>query len=386
MKQHAISTSDPPQGALERAIRAPVRPAFRAFRPLRTELSRVHQRSSRHPQVRQREQRAQLRGVLRQSTVAHLRVTELPPHHAEGVLAFGPHVRLEPLDLIQDPMVFSRAQPLTFARPHGHVPHHTLLHVLRALGHTLVARITEDHLFLAVQQLPRYRHVGHVRRRAFLGMHQSGLGVRAHMCLHPEVPLLAHSGLVHFRVACAAVVSGRARCGNNGGIDDRALLEHQALAHEQRVDRLEDPIGERMLLEQIAKVEDRGLVRDRAPSKREIGEATHRGDFVERIFHREVRQCVPLLHEVDAQHRTKRVRMAAFARTGIVRLEHRLKRRPVDHLFHLVEEDLAARFLALGVVFRIGETQLVGHWQAAQITVPKVAHEAAGLAACSEIP
>ena len=47
MQTTARSTSDFPRGTSGVAIRAPIRPIYRAFRPLRTDLSRVHQRPSR---------------------------------------------------------------------------------------------------------------------------------------------------------------------------------------------------------------------------------------------------------------------------------------------------------------------------------------------------
>jgi hypothetical protein len=50
--------------------------------------------STRHPQVRQCEQRHQLRGVLGQATEAHLHVSELALDHPKRVLNLGPHLRL----------------------------------------------------------------------------------------------------------------------------------------------------------------------------------------------------------------------------------------------------------------------------------------------------
>lgn len=45
--------------------------------------------SARHPQIRQREQCHQLRGVLRQTSEARLHITELALDHPERVLNFG---------------------------------------------------------------------------------------------------------------------------------------------------------------------------------------------------------------------------------------------------------------------------------------------------------
>ena len=56
-------------------------------RPLRAHSScGSHQSPPRHPEVAQREQRDDLRRVLLQPAVTHLRVAKLPLEHAERVL------------------------------------------------------------------------------------------------------------------------------------------------------------------------------------------------------------------------------------------------------------------------------------------------------------
>jgi len=55
--------------------------------------------SARHPQVRQREQRHQLRRVLRQTTEAHLHITELALDYPERMLDLGSYLSLGLLNL-----------------------------------------------------------------------------------------------------------------------------------------------------------------------------------------------------------------------------------------------------------------------------------------------
>src|SRR5215471_10119733 len=74
-------------------------PHSASIRQLRTDLSIQYQRLAHHPQVRQREQRRQLRGVLLQPAVAHLDEAELSFDHAERVLYLGAYAGLELLDL-----------------------------------------------------------------------------------------------------------------------------------------------------------------------------------------------------------------------------------------------------------------------------------------------
>ncbi len=83
------------------------------FRSSRTDSSHHrHQFSSNHPKVRQREQRFQLRRILRQSAVSHLRESELQLDHPECVLDLRPHARLEPLGLVDQRAPAHRASAM----------------------------------------------------------------------------------------------------------------------------------------------------------------------------------------------------------------------------------------------------------------------------------
>src|SRR5664280_1841204 len=82
-----------------------------------------HQLQARHPQVRQREQRLQLGGVLEQPSVAHLRVPELPLDDSERVLDLRAYAGLERLDLVENRAeLCTRLQPSAIAWPHGDMP------------------------------------------------------------------------------------------------------------------------------------------------------------------------------------------------------------------------------------------------------------------------
>src|SRR5690606_8796976 len=81
--------------------------------------------------------------------------------------------------------------------------------------------------------------------------------------------------------------------------------------------------------------------------------------LVQRLFHARVAQRVPLLQEVDAQHRRQRIRLpTALAHLWIVRRDQRLQPVPRHHLLHLRQKHLAPRLLALARVFRVPEAQL----------------------------
>jgi len=64
---------------------------------------RHQQLSPRHPQIAQRKQHRQPRGVLGQAPVAHLGVAELLLDHTERVLNLGPLASFELFHLVQQP-------------------------------------------------------------------------------------------------------------------------------------------------------------------------------------------------------------------------------------------------------------------------------------------
>ena len=107
-------------------------------------------------------------------------------------------------------------------------PHATAHRLWRlAVLRTLVASISEDIRLLPVQQTVGFDHIVDVARCAAHGVHQTGISVHADVRLHAEEPLLALLALVHLRVSFTAGVLGRARCGDQRGIDHCAAAQHQ---------------------------------------------------------------------------------------------------------------------------------------------------------------
>lgn len=80
------------------------------------------------------------------------------------------------------------------------------------------------------------------------------------------------------------------------------------------------------------------------------GERAQRGDLVQRLFHRRVAQRKPVLHQVHAQHRLRRIRSATTSDRRVVRLDQAQQRLPRHHRLHLFQEHLAPGLLALAGV------------------------------------
>jgi hypothetical protein len=133
--------------------------AFRPHRVLRTDSShRRHQFPANHPQVREREQRLELRGVLLEPTVAHLREAELQLDHPDRMLDLGANARLEPLGLLDQLMAAARGvQCTTLARSHRHMPLHARR--LGAIHRPLIARVREHRRLFTVEQVMALRDV-----------------------------------------------------------------------------------------------------------------------------------------------------------------------------------------------------------------------------------
>jgi len=136
----------------------------------------------------------------------------------------------------------------------------------------------------------------------------------------------------------------------------------QVLAH-----RLEHALGQTVLLQQMAELAHRRLVRGRLAPQVDAHEPAHRCRVVQRFFHRRVRQRVPLLQEVNAQHALEshhRPTAAVGAQLRIERLDQRAKRGPRHDLVHLGQEDVPARRFAVPLEAAVGlrgQGQLLWH-------------------------
>src|SRR6185312_1023817 len=71
---------------------------------------------------------------------------------------------------------------------------------------------------------------------------------------------LALLGSMHFRITLALGILGRARCGDDRGIDNGALRQAQATPLQYLTYDLEDLRAELVLLQQMAKAHHRRLV------------------------------------------------------------------------------------------------------------------------------
>jgi hypothetical protein len=211
-----------------------------------------------------------------------------------------------------------------------------------------------------VQEFVHDRDVAYIGSGACHVVHEAGKLIHADVRFHAEVPLIALPGLVHLRITSLVGILSRAGRVNERGIHDRARTQAQALMLQMCTDCLQYLGAQSMDLQQPTEIEDRGLLWN-ALKTVDASEPAHHRRVIQRFLHRRVAQRVPLLQEVDAQHGCRRIRLTSPAACNrIVWLDQCLQSLPRHHLIHLVEEQLAARLLALAQALGITECQLYG--------------------------
>ena len=234
-------------------------------------------------------------------------------------------------------------------------------HDLRALLHAGVARVGMHLLLLAVQEFRGLRDVGDVRRRRDHGVHQLAVPVRADVRFHPEIPLVAFLGLVHFRVALLFLVLGGGRRGDQRGVHQGAFAQQQALRGEVGVDGGEEALAQIVGLQQAAELQERRGVRHALGIQVDASEAAQRLAVVEGVFEGFIGQAIPLLEEIDPQHPLQPDRRAAALALRIVRRDDGQQPGPRENCLHPREELLAPGDLLLLRKLGLGETGLVDH-------------------------
>jgi hypothetical protein len=206
-------------------------------------------------------------------------------------------------------------------------------------------------------------HIGNVGRRNGNTVVQPDDGIDADMGLQAEIPLVALLGLLHLRIALLGLVLGRGSDRHDGGVDDGALAHEQALLGQSGVDLLEDPLGQGMLLQQMAETQRRGGVWHALDGQVNTDEVAHGLAIVDSIFERLVGESVPLLKKVNTMHVLKTDGGGATPLASRVRevgRRHCLYQRLTWHQrLHLGQELLSGGNLLLVLAFRLSERDLL---------------------------
>jgi len=151
-----------------------------------------------------------------------------------------------------------------------------------------------------MQQGRRLTDIARLRRRRHQRVHQARLLVHAYVRLQPEIPLVALLRLMHFPIARMRLVLRRTRCGDQGGIDQRAFAHQQSALDEHRVDLDQQRLGQVVGFQQMAKSHQRGGIGHALLAQVNVHKVAQCLRVVDRVFDRFIGQSVPLLYEVHA--------------------------------------------------------------------------------------
>ena len=97
------------------------------------------------------------------------------------------------------------------------------------------------------------------------------------MTAHSIESLLGLGHRVHFGIPLLSLVLGRAEVINDRSIKDRAFPQHRSPRAQRLAHTIEDLVRDPVLSKQMAKVEDRGLIRDPRIHRLNSGEAAEAG-------------------------------------------------------------------------------------------------------------
>jgi hypothetical protein len=212
-----------------------------------------------------------------------------------------------------------------------------------------------------VEEFGGFGNVGDVGGGADDGVDQLAVAVGTDVGLHPEIPLVALAGLVHFGVAFPVLVLGGGRGGDEGGIDQRAFAHRQATGGQVGVDGAKEALAKVVGFEQVAEFQQRRGVGHALGREVDAGEVPHGLAVVDGVFERFVGQAIPLLEEIHPQDALQPNGRAAALALGIKGREDGEQVLPRDDLFHAGEEFLAAGRLLFVCKLGLGETHLMGH-------------------------
>lgn len=179
--------------------------------------------------------------VFLQSSIANLAVAKVTLDRQERVFDLRPNTGFESLDPVSDAGC-GQVRPPSWA--HRHLPVHRTIPVFFALIDPRVTGIRPDMAFFAVQQSIGNVQVVLVGGRGLDAEGQPQGIVHPDVHLHTKVPLVILADLVRLRIASILSVLGGARRFNDGGVDDRAILEHQIGIGQVTVDLLDDDLAE----------------------------------------------------------------------------------------------------------------------------------------------
>lgn len=119
-------------------------------------------------------------------------------------------------------------------------------------------------------------------------MDQFRLAIDTDMRLHAEVPLVAFLGLMHLGIPLLGPILGRTGRTDEGGIYNGAPADLHAVDGQICPNSDKELFSQLVGFQQMSKLADRRLIRDRLTAQINPHELPHGTRVVQRLFHGEV--------------------------------------------------------------------------------------------------
>ena len=290
--------------------------------------------------------------VFSQAAITNFAITKDLFDVAEWVFHFGPGTGLELFGF-----QFTFIHRLASTRAFGNEPRDVFaILMLIPLLNSEITGITKYALLLTVKKVACGHDVVDVGCRGIDAMDQAKRVIHTNVHLHSEVPLVTFSGLVHLRITLAALILGGARRRDNGGVDNAAFTQHQAVFLQVLVHFFEQRFAQTMALQKMSELKDGGFVRQTV--QLQARKVSHGFDLVQGVFHGRVTEIIKELHAVNAQHCRQRVRWPTGLALGVIAGYFLLQLLPGNQFVHPFQKDLATSLALLALVFGFGEGDL----------------------------
>jgi len=223
---------------------------------------------------------------------------------------------------------------------------------------TLVGAIAPYLGFATVKKSRDCLTIVDISRRNLDRMDDLFFAIHPNVTLHAKIPLVSLFGLMHLGIASLFVILRRRRCGNDRGVDDRAIADFNPLLLEMLIHSSKDLLAYAVLFDEAPEFADGCFVRGGFYTKVDPNKFTHSLTIVEAILGLWVRHIEPLLQEVDPEHSLNANGRATSLTGRIMGLDQAAQFPPRDDSLHLAQKALTPRLLMVSLKTNAGKGHL----------------------------
>ena len=221
-----------------------------------------------------------------------------------------------------------------------------------------IGAVSVDHLVIPTQQFRCYGNIMDIGGRGLHCMDKPAARIHAGVALHAKMPLISLFHRVHFRIPLLLRVFGGAGRADQRGVHNAAAPHHPPSPLQAVVDSVEEQLPKAMLLQQMAKLQQRCGVGNVLLEEIDSHEFPHGIAVIDRVLHPLIREGEPALQQVHPQHDLDLNRRTAPLSGWIVRDDQRYPFIPWNNLIHDLQKFFPLCLLFPTAVFHIAEAFL----------------------------